>query len=159
MSESERTPDGPRADAGARRPAGGPRSSPRGIEPPVTELSAPFWNATRDERFLLPWSTAREVPMWFPREVDPADPGQPIEWREASGEGTVYAVSVHHKPGPGRDPADGPYAVALVDLAEGVRMMANVVGCPPDEVAVGAAVRLVWQPLSDGRNLPQFTPV
>ncbi len=51
-----------------------------------------------------------------------------------------------------------PYVVALVDLAEGARMMANVVDCPPDEVTVGLPVRLVWQPLSDGRHLPQFAP-
>lgn len=128
------------------------------IEPPVTEASAPFWDATREQRFVLPWSTASERPMWFPREVDPTAPDAAIEWREASGDGTVYAASVHHKPGPGRDPADGPYVVALVDLAEGVRMMSNVVGCPPDDVVVGMAVRLVWEPLSDGRHLPQFTP-
>jgi uncharacterized OB-fold protein len=46
--------------------------------------------------------------------------------------------------------------VALIDLAEGVRIMSNVVGCPPDQVAVGMAVRVGWHPLSDGRNLPQF---
>jgi hypothetical protein len=137
---------------------GAPADRPTLIEPPVTEASRPFWDATRERRFVLPWSTARDVPLWFPREVDPAHPDAAVEWREASGEGTVHAVSVHHRPGPGRDPADGPYAVALVDLAEGARMMANVVGCPPDDVAVGMPVRLVWRTLSDGRNLPQFTP-
>jgi uncharacterized OB-fold protein len=49
--------------------------------------------------------------------------------------------------------------VALVDLVEGVRIMSNVVGCPPDDVTVGMPVRVTWHPLSDGRNLPQFTPV
>jgi len=48
--------------------------------------------------------------------------------------------------------------VALIELAEGVRMMSNVVGCPPDEVVVGMPVRVTWHELSDGRNLPQFTP-
>jgi len=134
------------------------RTWPSVIEPPVTDESAPFWEATRERRFVLPWSTARGGPMWFPRGVDPAAPDQPVEWREASGDGTVYAASVHHKVGPGRDPAAGPYVVALVDLAEGARMMANVVDCPPDDVVVGMPVRLVWQPLSDGRNLPQFAP-
>jgi uncharacterized OB-fold protein len=37
-------------------------------------------------------------------------------------------------------------------------MMTNIVGCAPGDVTVGMAVRLVWQPLSDGRHLPQFTP-
>ena len=147
-----------RVDAPGEERLDAPRDRPRLLEPPVTEVSRPFWDASREQRFLLPWSTARGVPLWFPREVDPAHPGAAVEWREASGEGTVYAVSVHHRPGPGRDPADGPYAVALVDLAEGVRMMANIVGVPPGDVTVGMPVRLVWQPLSDGRNLPQFTP-
>ena len=133
-------------------------AAPKLMEPPVTEASAPFWDATRDQRFVLPWSTATGRAVWYPRDVDPAAPDQPFEWREASGEGVVYAASVHHKVGPGRDPADGPYVVALVELPEGVRMMANVVGCPPEDVVVGMPVRLVWRPLSDGRHLPQFTP-
>ncbi|HET6774893.1 MAG TPA: OB-fold domain-containing protein [Acidimicrobiales bacterium] len=128
------------------------------IEPPVTEASAPFWDATREQRLVLPWSTATGKAVWYPREVDPAAPDQPFDWREASGEGVVYAASVHHRTGPGRDPDDGPYVVALVELPEGVRMMTNIVGCPPDEVTVGMPVRLVWHPLSDGRHLPMFAP-
>ena len=60
------------------------------MEPPApSEVSAPFWDATREQRLVLPWSTATGEPMWYPREVDPADPGAPIEWREASGQGRV----------------------------------------------------------------------
>jgi len=129
------------------------------LEPaPASEASAPFWDATRDQRLVLPWCTACERPFWYPREVCPRCLGDGIEWRPASGDGTAYAVSVHHKPGPGRVPEDGPYVVALVELAEGVRLLSNVVGCPPDDVAVGMALRLTWHPLTDGRHLPQFTP-
>ena len=129
------------------------------MEPPApSEVSAPFWDATREQRLVLPWSTVTGKPVWYPREVDPADPDAAFEWREASGAGTVYAASVHHRPGPGRDEADGLYVVALIELAEGVRMMSNVVGCPPEDVVVGMPVRVAWHPLSDGRHLPQFTP-
>jgi uncharacterized OB-fold protein len=58
-----------------------------------------------------------------------------------------------------RDPNDGPYTVVLVDLAEGVRIMSNVVGCPPESVTVGMEVGVAWQALADGRHLPQFEPV
>lgn len=132
--------------------------APALVEPPVTAASAPFWDATCERRLVLPWSTATGRAVWYPRDVDPAAPDRPFEWREAAGTGTVYAASVHHKPGPGRDPGDGPYVVALVDLPEGVRMMTNIVGCPPNDVTVGMAVRLAWQPLSDGRHLPHFRP-
>jgi uncharacterized protein len=128
------------------------------IEPPESEAAAPFWEATRERRLVLPYSTATGEPVWYPRDVDPVDPSRPFEWREASGVGTVYAVSVQHRPGPGRDPDAGPYAVALVELAEGVRIMSNVVGCPPDEVTVGMPVQVTWHELSDGRHLPQFAP-
>lgn len=128
------------------------------LEPPQSEHGRPFWDATRDERLLIPYSTATGDPFWFPREVAPDTLGPEVEWREVAGDGVVYAVSVQHRPGPGRDPDDGPYAVALVDLPEGVRLMTNVVGCDPDAVSVGMAVQVAWHELSDGRKLPMFTP-
>jgi uncharacterized protein len=128
------------------------------MEPPQSEHGAPFWDATREQRLLIPYSTATGQPFWYPREVAPDSLEAGVEWREASGEGTVYAVSVQHRTGPGRDPDDGPYAVALVDLPEGVRIMSNVIGCDPESVVPGMAVRVAWHPLSDGRNLPMFIP-
>ncbi len=79
----------------------------------------------------------------------------------ASGRATVYAAGVEHRPeAAGTTFSDGqPYCVALVDLEEGVRMLTNVVGCPPDEVHSGMAVTVTWEPLSDGRQLPLFQPV
>jgi hypothetical protein len=128
------------------------------FEPPVSEGATPFWDATRERRLVLPWCAACDRPFWYPREVCPRCLGDAIEWRQASGRGEVHAVSVQHRPGPMRDPAAGPYAVALVDLAEGVRVMTNIVGCEPDAAAVGMAVRVRWQPLADGRHLAQFEP-
>jgi uncharacterized OB-fold protein len=56
-----------------------------------------------------------------------------LEWQRSSGQGRVYSVTTLAP----RDKA--PYSVALVDLAEGFRMMTNVIG--DGEVAIGAAVR------------------
>jgi len=128
------------------------------LEPSVSPYAEPFWAATREEVLLLPYADGK--PFWYPRAVPPAyiDGGAEIEWRPASGTGEVYAVTVVHRPGPGRDPDDGPYAVALVELAEGVRMLTNIVGCAPEDVFVGMPVRVCWHELSDGRKLPMFTP-
>ncbi|GEL26539.1 hypothetical protein PSU4_54930 [Pseudonocardia sulfidoxydans NBRC 16205] len=128
------------------------------LEPPVSDYSTVFWDATREERLLLPYSGDR--PFWYPRAVAPAhlDGDGEVDWRPAAGTGEVYAVTVVHRPGPGRAAEDGPYAVALVELAEGVRMLTNVVGCPPEDVVVGMPVRVCWHELSDGRKLPMFTP-
>lgn len=96
--------------------------------------------------------------LLVPREVCPGCLAPDVEWRPAAGTGVAYAAGVHHKPGFGRSPGDGPDVVALVELAEGVRMMSNVVGVPPDDVVVGMPVALAWHRLADGRRLPMFTP-
>jgi uncharacterized protein len=128
------------------------------LEPPASDDAEPFWEATRRSELVLPWCRACGQPFWYHRAVCPRCLGDDLEWRGASGGGVVYAASVQHLPGPGRDAADGPYVVALVDLGEGVRVMGNVLECPPDAVRVGLPVQLRWQPLSDGRQLPQFAP-
>lgn len=128
------------------------------FEPPESEAGAPFWAATREERFELPWCTGCDRAHWYPREVCPHCGGRELEWRVASGRGEVYAASVQHRAGwPGL--AEGvPYTVALVDLDEGVRLLSNVVGCAPEDVEVGMAVQVTWESLSDGRGLPVFEP-
>ncbi|MFI6336236.1 bifunctional MaoC family dehydratase N-terminal/OB-fold nucleic acid binding domain-containing protein [Streptomyces sp. NPDC050535] len=79
-----------------------------------------------------------------------------LEWDtvEASGDGTVYSyVVMHHPPFPAFDP---PYAVGLIELSEGVRMVSNVVGVPYDKVRIGMPVRLGFQRYDDELELPVF---
>ncbi len=130
---------------------------PTRIEPLASEVAGPFWEATREQQLVLQWCVACDRAIFYPREVCPGCLGTDLEWRPASGDGTVYAVTVEHRP---QNPAMrelAPYTVALVDLDEGVRMLSSVVGADPESVAVGQRVHVTWEPLSDGRNLPLFT--
>jgi uncharacterized OB-fold protein len=128
------------------------------LEPPVTDDAEPFWAATERRELVLPWCTTCGQAFWYPRPVCPRCLRPDIEWRPASGRGEVYAVSVMHRPAhPGM--ADRvPYAVALVDLDEGVRLLTNVVEVDAEEVRIGMEVEVTWEPMSDGRNLPVFAP-
>jgi len=128
------------------------------FEPPVSKVSEPFWEATREQRLVLQHCTGCGKAVWFPRVLCPHCGGRDLEWREVGGGGVVYAVSVQYKPAhPGL--ADRtPYAVALVDLDAGVRVMSNVFGCPAEDVTVGQRVTAAWEPLSDGRHLLIFQP-
>ena len=72
----------------------------------------PFWEAARRGKLLLAHCTACDRPHWFPRVVCPLCSSCDIEWREASGRGTVYSVSVARRATP-------PYALAYVTLDEG----------------------------------------
>ncbi len=128
------------------------------FEPAVTPHTEPFWTATRDRRLVIQWCPACEEPVWYPREICPRCLGHDHEWRDASGEGTVDAVTVMHRPGFPQMADRVPYTVAMIELSEGVRMMSNVVGCEPYDVQPGMAVTLTWEALSDGRHLPLFEP-
>ncbi len=132
------------------------------FEPPVGAESGPFWEATRTGRLLVQWCTACDRGVFYPRAFCPhcAAPDSALEWRTASGAATVYAAAVEHKPEAAGAAFSGgePYCVALVDLVEGVRMLTNVVGCPPGDVHSGMAVSVTWEQLGDGRQLPLFRP-
>jgi uncharacterized OB-fold protein len=133
-----------------------PAGAAERFRPPVSAASEPFWEATRVPRLVLQWCRSCERPVHFPREACPTCLGTELEFRPASVRATVHAVSVMAKPANPTMDGRGPYAVALVDLAEGVRMLTNVISDEPATVAVGDAVSVAWEPLSDGRHLPVF---
>jgi uncharacterized OB-fold protein len=127
------------------------------MEPPVGDVSKPFWDATRERKFLVQWCSACKAPIFYPREVCPQClSADSLEWRESAGKGTIYAASVQERPAMPMLADRVPYVVALVELEDGIRIMSNVVNCPPYDASVGKSVQLTWEPMSDGRNLPQF---
>lgn len=122
----------------------------RGIEPPADPELHAFWDGTRSQELRLPRCQDCGTTFWFPRTTCPACLSERLEWNAASGTGEVHAVSVNHQP--------EKYAVALIDLDEGPRLMSNVVGIDPDDVEVGMRVRLTWEAMADGRHLWLFEP-
>ncbi len=126
--------------------------------PEPSEISQPFWDATREQRLVLQRCDACESLVWYPRGFCPGCLSEDLHWIEVSGLGTVYAVSVHHRAPAPELKERVPYALALVDLDDGARLMTNVVGCDAGDVHVGQRVRNTWEPLEDGRHLLVFEP-
>jgi uncharacterized OB-fold protein len=87
-------------------------------------------------RFMLQRSRASGRYVFYPRVAEPVSGETDLEWVEASGDGVVHATTVIRQRPPAAD-----YNVALIDLAEGVRMMARVEGLAPEAVRIGMAVR------------------
>ncbi len=71
-----------------------------------------------------------------PRALCPHCASPHLEWRTASGKGVVYSTSVVRQ----KPEAGGDYNVALIDLAEGPRLMSRVDGIAPTDVRIGMAV-------------------
>ncbi len=124
----------------------------------MSSVANPFWEATKQKKLLLQWCARCERPIHYPREFCPHCLSTELAWRESSGHGTIYAVSVMHKPGNPMMTDRVPYTVVLVDLDDGVRLLSNVIGCKPGEGHVGMKVRLAWEELPEGRHLPVFEP-
>ncbi|CAM5504475.1 DNA-binding protein OS=Streptomyces aurantiogriseus OX=66870 GN=GCM10010251_05700 PE=4 SV=1 [Streptomyces aurantiogriseus] len=134
--------------------------------PVINRDNAGFWDGVREHRLLIQRCTACAT-LRFPWLPGCSTCGAP-EWDtvEASGEGTVFSyVVMHHPPFPAFTASDhaadaaGPYAVALVELAEGVRMVSNVVGVPYDKVRIGMPVRLEFRRYDEELVLPVFQGV
>ncbi|MCE3035638.1 bifunctional MaoC family dehydratase N-terminal/OB-fold nucleic acid binding domain-containing protein [Streptomyces sp. CMSTAAHL-2] len=145
--------------APARTPAPAPTPSPppRRPRPVVNRDNAGFWRGVAEHRLLIQRCTGCGTLRhpWLPGCNACGGPGW--DTVEASGEGTVHSyVVMHHPPFPAFDP---PYAVALVQLAEGVRMVSNVVGVPYDKVRIGMPVRLEFTAYDDELTLPVFRGV
>ncbi|WP_133911205.1 bifunctional MaoC family dehydratase N-terminal/OB-fold nucleic acid binding domain-containing protein [Streptomyces sp. NBC_00582] len=125
--------------------------------PVVNRDNAGFWEGVREHRLLLQRCTACAA-LRFPWLPGCQACGGP-EWDtvEASGEGTVFSyVVLHHPPFPAFEP---PYAVVLVELAEGVRIVSDVVGVPYDKVRIGMPVRLEFRRYDEELTLPVFRGV
>lgn len=117
--------------------------------PVITAESKPFFDAAREGRFLIPVCTECGRPHWYPRAVCPFCASDKLEWREASGKGTVYSFSVMRR-------VNEPYIIAHVTLAEGPTMLTNIVGCDAADVRIGQAVTVVFQDTENGPPVPMF---
>jgi len=82
-----------------------------------------------------------------------------FEWDTvtSSGRGTVFSyVVVHHPPVPG---FDYPLPIAVVELEEGTRLVADLVGVDPATVRIGMPVVAEMVAVDDELTIPMFRPV
>jgi uncharacterized OB-fold protein len=126
--------------------------------PAISPETEEFWAATTQGKLLLRRCDECQTIIWYPRPFCPACGSLKTSWTEASGRGTVYTFTVVHRSGvPGYQEAL-PYVVAYVELAEGPRVLTNIVDCEPDQVKVGMGVRVVFHDTGQGSALYRFRP-
>jgi uncharacterized OB-fold protein len=127
------------------------------VLPRVTEQTEPFWTGGAEGK--LRFLRCQECGYFVhpPGPVCPKDLSRELEWEAVSGRATVHTYTVNHQPWyPGLDP---PYVVAIVTMEEqdDLRLMTNIVGCPPEAVDVGMAVQVTFEQYDDVW-LPFFHP-
>lgn len=96
--------------------------------------------------------------LGYPRVVCPVCFGVELEIVTASGGGVVHSFTTLHRPGKPAFADDVPYTIVLVDLDEGVRVIANLVTDDQDSVSIGMRVRVIFDRVTEDFTLPRFVP-
>ncbi|MFB7360940.1 Zn-ribbon domain-containing OB-fold protein [Streptomyces hydrogenans] len=125
--------------------------------PDIDAFTRPYWDAAAEGLLLLRRCRACERPHHYPREFCPHCWSEDVDWEPASGRATLYTWSVVHRNDLPPFGERVPYVAAVVDLAEGPRMMTQVVDVPEDDLRVGMALEAVFRTGDDGVAVPVFT--
>jgi uncharacterized OB-fold protein len=124
--------------------------------PEPSRDSRPYWDALREGRLVIQACGACGKLRHYPRPVCDACYSMEVAWRQVSGRGRIYSWTVSHHPFHPGFKSELPYVLATVDLEEGVRMLAQLRGVAPEEVAVGLPVEVAFERATEELTLPVF---
>jgi uncharacterized OB-fold protein len=127
------------------------------IPPPLPAMdpdTQPFWDGAQRGELLIQRCTQCDRRQFYPR-LRCVRCGGAVEWIRASGDARVYTYTVVHRAAHEAFASLVPYVVALVDLAEGPRMMTRL-RVSPEDVRIGQDVRVAFERQSDDVALPVF---
>ena len=126
--------------------------------PVIRPETAGFWEAARRHELVIQQCSDCGQWMFFPRFLCHQCGSENLTWHPAAGRGVVYSFTiVRQAANPAFEP-DVPYVYALIELEEGVRMMANVINTDPESVYIGQPVRVVFVDATPEISIPQFEP-
>jgi uncharacterized OB-fold protein len=125
--------------------------------PKPTPETRHFWEGTRAGELRLQRCDRCAHVYFPPRPFCPACASRAVTVFAASGRATLASYVISHRPHPA---FEGPYAIALVELEEGPRMMTNIVGCPqtPEALVLDMLLEVTFAVQSEEITLPLFRP-
>ena len=131
-------------------------AAPRFDIPTPDMETQPFWDGCKEGKFLVRHCNVCNEDHFYPRPFCPKCWGDDVEWKEATGRGTLYTYSivVQNDLPPFNERV--PYVAAVVELEEGPRVMTNIEGTPHDELRVGMPVTVGFRPLDDEITIAIF---
>jgi uncharacterized protein len=125
--------------------------------PQPTPETAHFWEGTRAGELRLQCCDDCDQTYFPPRPFCPNCGSRSVSIVKASGKATLASYIINQRPHPAWD---APYSIAIVELAEGPRMMTNIVNCPqtPEALELDMALEVVFERQTDDITLPLFQP-
>lgn len=119
----------------------------------------PFWEAADRGELVLPRCDACAATFWYPRAHCPTCGSRAVTWVPASPHGTLHAFCIHHSTPLAHLRDLVPFVTALVDLADGPRMM-GLLEVAPDPAAIRCdmPVEVQLRATAEGPRVPIFVP-
>ncbi|MGO8863713.1 MAG: Zn-ribbon domain-containing OB-fold protein [Acidimicrobiales bacterium] len=131
---------------------------------PLRALPAPdnasrhYWQSAAEGRLVVQHCTSCGVYQFYPRALCATCAGE-TEWVDATGRGTLHTFTIIRQNRSEAFAALSPYAVGIVELEEGIRMMTNIVECDVEQLQVGMALEVLILKAADDVGLPFWRPV
>ena len=116
-----------------------------------------YWQRAAEGQLVLQRCTSCGIYQFYPRALCTSCAGE-TEWVDASGRGTLHTYTIIRQNRSEAFASLVPYAVGIVDLAEGVRMMTNIVDCDVDHLYVGMELEVLLLKAADDVGLPFWRP-
>jgi uncharacterized OB-fold protein len=135
-------------------------TSPSRPTPLITDLTRPFWDATKQGRLAIQRCGACGYYNHPPRPACDRCQSTNLAFEDVFGRGAVWTFTVMHQKSVAGFEETVPYVTALVELDEQpmLLMVTNLPGMASEDVKIGMRVRVTFEALDDGSMLPQFVP-
>lgn len=135
-----------------------PTTTPRPLPNPDDPLVAEFWeHCARGE---LRFQRCRGCGKWrhLPRVSCARCGSSEWSWERSSGRGKIYSWTITHQPLIRNFPEPVPYAVIVVELEEGVRVVSGLRNLEPAKLTLDLPVEVVFETVAEGVQMPFFRP-
>jgi uncharacterized protein len=128
----------------------------RKLVPRPSPETQPFWDGCAAGELRMQRCRGCDELYFPPRPACPRCLSDDVTWETLSGKGTLHTYLINHRAAPGFEP---PYAIAVVQLDEGPRMMSNIVGVEqtPEALTLDMELEVTFEERGDVM-LPLFTP-
>ncbi len=127
--------------------------------PVETALTAGFWEGVRAGRLVIQRCLECGLLRHYPQPMCPACRQLGFDWAPVSGRGVIHSYTVAHRAFHAAWQEHVPYAIATIELDEGVRMVCDLIETPLERVVIGARVEVFFAELPGQGRMPRFRVV
>jgi uncharacterized OB-fold protein len=130
--------------------------------PVPDEISKPFWDACNEHRLIIQVCTKCNR-MQYPPEKTCLKCGssENLSWREVRGRGKIHGYCVMYDSRIRLLQEQQPFNIAIIELEENpeIKFFSHLPGTPPDQVPVGATVKVEFEETANGQRVPEWRVV